>query len=99
MVHTSTPKTVAVAIIGAGPAGLTAAYLLSKNDVDVTVLEADPVYVVGISRTPSFKGFDFDVVGHCFFSMSDDVNYFWRVFLANDLLDQHCTYVIFYGDI
>jgi len=34
-----------VAIIGAGPAGLTAAYLLSKNDVSVTVLEADSVYV------------------------------------------------------
>ena len=40
-----------VAIIGAGPAGLTAAYLLSKNNVQVTVLEADPVYVGGISRT------------------------------------------------
>ena len=37
-----------VAIIGAGPAGLTAAYLLRKNDVDVTVLEADKEYVGGI---------------------------------------------------
>ena len=43
-----------VAIIGAGPAGLTAAYLLSKNDVSVTVLEADPVYVGGISRTATY---------------------------------------------
>ena len=40
-----------VAIIGAGPAGLTAAYLLSKQNISVTVLEADPVYVGGISRT------------------------------------------------
>ena len=48
-----------VAIIGAGPAGLTAAYLLSKNEVDVTVLEADPVYVGGISRTATYKGFHF----------------------------------------
>src|SRR5437899_6671914 len=61
MVHTSTPKTVAVAIIGAGPAGLTAAYLLSKNRVDVTVLEADPIYVGGISRTSTYKGFHFDI--------------------------------------
>ena len=40
-----------VAIIGAGPAGLTAAYLLAKQDIDVIVLEADPIYVGGISRT------------------------------------------------
>ena len=45
-----------VAIIGAGPAGLTAAYLLAKNNVPVTVLEADPVYVGGISRTATYKG-------------------------------------------
>src|SRR6266498_3659686 len=46
-----------VAIIGAGPAGLTAGYLLSKEDVDVVVLEADPVYVGGISRTVTYKDF------------------------------------------
>ncbi len=56
-----------VAIIGAGPAGLTAAYLLSKNEVSATVLEADSVYVGGISRTATYKGFDFDIGGHRFF--------------------------------
>src|SRR2546423_11619901 len=56
-----------VAIIGAGPAGLTAAYLLSKNEVSVTVLEADPVYVGGISRTATYKGFHFDIGGHRLF--------------------------------
>src|SRR2546430_10415329 len=56
-----------VAIIGAGPAGLTAGYLLSKEGVDVVVLEADPVYVGGISRTVSYKGFHFDIGGHPFF--------------------------------
>jgi len=45
-----------VAIIGAGPAGLTAAYLLAKQNVPVTVLEADPEYVGGISRTAKYKG-------------------------------------------
>src|SRR5438105_1355729 len=59
-----------VAIIGAGPAGLTAAYLLSKNKADVLVLEADPVYVGGISRTAKYKGFHFDIGGHRFFSKS-----------------------------
>ena len=46
-----------VAIIGAGPAGLTAGYLLSKEGIEVTVLEADPMYVGGISRTATYKGF------------------------------------------
>src|SRR3989442_5619651 len=62
-----------VAIIGAGPAGLTAGYLLSKNDVDVVVLEADPVYVGGISRTATYKGFHFDIGGHRFFSKTKPV--------------------------
>src|SRR5581483_11640403 len=47
----STMRQTTVAVIGAGPAGLTAAYLLSKHAVPVTVLEADPTYVGGISRT------------------------------------------------
>ena len=40
-----------VAIIGAGPAGLTAGEILSRNGVGVSVLEADPTYVGGISKT------------------------------------------------
>jgi protoporphyrinogen oxidase len=75
-----------VAIIGAGPAGLTAAYLLSKNNVDVTVLEADPVYVGGISRTATYKGFHFDIGGHRFFSKSKEVNDFWNEILPDDML-------------
>src|ERR1700726_779021 len=74
-----------VAIIGAGPAGLTAADLLSKNDVEVTVLEADPVYVGGISRTATYKGFHFDIGGHRFFSKSDGVENFWTEIFTNDM--------------
>ena len=44
-----------VVCIGAGPAGLTAAYLLSKQGVGVTVLESDPQYVGGISRTATLS--------------------------------------------
>ncbi len=86
-----------VAIIGAGPAGLTAAYLLSKNNVDVTVLEADPVYVGGISRTATYKGFHFDIGGHRFFSKSKEVNDFWQEILPDDMLDRPRSSRIFYG--
>jgi protoporphyrinogen oxidase len=86
-----------VAIIGAGPAGLTAAYLLSKNDVEVTVLEADPVYVGGISRTATYKGFHFDIGGHRFFSKSKAVEDFWTEILPNDMLVRPRSSRIFYG--
>src|SRR5882762_1540639 len=86
-----------VAIIGAGPAGLTAAYLLSKNNVPVTVLEADPVYVGGISKTATYKGFHFDIGGHRFFSKSKAVEDFWMEILPNDMLDRPRSSRIFYG--
>jgi protoporphyrinogen oxidase len=86
-----------VAIIGAGPAGLTAAYLLSKNNVPVTVLEADPVYVGGISRTATYKGFHFDIGGHRFFSKSKEVNDFWTEILPNDMLDRPRSSRIYYN--
>ncbi len=85
-----------VAIIGAGPAGLTAAYLLAKNDVDVVVLEADPVYVGGISRTATYKGFHFDIGGHRFFSKSKAVEDFWTEILPNDMLVRPRSSRIFY---
>jgi len=56
-----------VAIIGAGPAGLTAAYLLAKGNQEVVVFEKDPQYVGGISRTESYNGYHFDIGGHRFF--------------------------------
>src|ERR1700757_2628217 len=86
-----------VAISGAGPAGLTAAYLLSKNEVSVTVLEADPVYVGGISRTATYKGFHFDIGGHRFFSKSKEVNDLWTEILPQDMLDRPRSSRIFYG--
>ena len=86
-----------VAIIGAGPAGLTAAYLLSKNEVSVTVLEADPIYVGGISRTVTYKGLHFDIGGHRFFSKSKEVNDLWQEILPNDMLDRPRSSRIFYG--
>jgi len=86
-----------VAIIGAGPAGLTAGYLLSKEEVDVIILEADPVYVGGISRTTTYKGFHFDIGGHRFFSKSKAVEDLWTEILPNDMLVRPRSSRIFYG--
>ena len=54
-------------IVGAGPAGLTAAYELTKAGEAVVVLEADDV-VGGISRTVERDGWRFDIGGHRFFT-------------------------------
>src|SRR5437660_3984129 len=86
-----------VAIIGAGPAGLTAAYLLAKNEADVVVLEADPKYVGGISRTATYNGFHFDIGGHRFFSKSKAVEDLWTEILPNDMLQRPRSSRIFYN--
>jgi protoporphyrinogen oxidase len=85
-----------VAIIGAGPAGLTAAYLLGKRGVPVTVFERDPRYVGGISRTETYKGFQFDIGGHRFFSKSQQVEDFWTEILGDDLLVRPRSSRIYY---
>ena len=64
-------------IIGAGPAGLTAAYeLLTRSDVQPIVLEKSE-YMGGISRTVNYKGNRIDIGGHRFFSKSDRVMQWW----------------------
>ena len=86
-----------VVIIGGGPAGLTAGYLLSKEEVDLVVLEADPIYVGGISRTVTYNGFHFDIGGHRFFSKSKSVEDLWTEILPNDMLVRPRSSRIFYN--
>ena len=83
-------------IVGAGPAGLTAAYELSKRHAPVVVLESDPEYVGGISRTVNYKGFRFDIGGHRFFSKSEEVEDLWTEIAGNDLLQRPRSSRIFY---
>jgi len=70
-----------VVIIGAGPAGLTAAYQLCKTGVRSLILEKDRV-VGGISRTVNYKGYHFDIGGHRFFTKVKAVDAMWREVLA-----------------
>jgi len=85
-----------IGVIGAGPAGLTAAYLLSGSGLDVEIWEADPIYVGGISRTVVYKGFRFDIGGHRFFSKSKEVEDLWDEILPNDMLVRKRLSRIFY---
>jgi len=74
-----------VVVIGAGPAGLTAAYELAKNGLSSTLLEAGK-QVGGISQTVSYKDFRFDIGGHRFFSKVPMVNELWNEILGDNFL-------------
>jgi protoporphyrinogen oxidase len=74
-----------IVIAGAGPAGLTAAYLLSKEGFRVTVLEADDM-VGGISRTAMYNGYRFDIGGHRFFTKIEPVEALWRELLGSEFI-------------
>ena len=72
-----------VVVIGAGPAGLTAAYELCKAGISSVVLEKDKV-VGGISRTVDYKGYHFDIGGHRFFTKVKAVDVMWREVLTKE---------------
>jgi protoporphyrinogen oxidase len=86
-----------VFVIGAGPAGLTAAYCLTKETPSVIVIEKDPTYVGGISRTVRHKDFSFDIGGHRFFSKAKEVVDLWREILPDDFIARPRLSRIYYG--
>ncbi len=83
-------------VIGAGPAGLTAAYVLAKEGRSVAVLEQDPRYVGGISRTVDHNGFLVDIGGHRFFSKSREIVAMWDEILPDDFVERPRLSRIYY---
>jgi protoporphyrinogen oxidase len=85
-----------VLIIGAGPAGLTAAWELMKHEIPVKVLEKDARYVGGLARTVEHKGYRFDIGGHRFFSKNQEIEDTWTEILGDELLTRGRLSRIYY---
>jgi protoporphyrinogen oxidase len=89
----SEPKHV---VIGGGPAGLTAAYVLARRGRSPIVLEKDG-QVGGIARTVEYKGFRFDIGGHRFFTKVGAVQKLWTKMLGPDMLRRPRLSRIYYN--
>src|SRR5258707_4129166 len=87
LTSTTGPKCAPVVVIGAGPAGLTAAYELLKLEPASApiVLEATDK-VGGIARTEEYKGYRFDIGGHRFFTKVAQVNQLWDEVIGEDFI-------------
>jgi protoporphyrinogen oxidase len=86
--HTSMNQKKKAIIIGAGPAGLTAAFeLLGRTDIEVVVIEATS-QIGGISQTVEYNGNRMDIGGHRFFSKSDRVMDWWLNILPFDATEE-----------
>ncbi len=83
-------------VLGAGPAGLTAAYELAKKGVRGTVLEATDT-VGGLAQTVVHNGYRFDIGGHRFFTKVSVVDDLWREVLGNDLIERSRMSRIYYN--
>lgn len=74
-----------IIIIGAGPAGLTCAYELIKNNHQPLVLEQANL-VGGISRTEVYQGYRFDIGGHRFYTKVTEIEQLWREVLGDNFI-------------
>src|SRR3954454_24193151 len=83
------------AVLGAGPAGLTAAYVLGLRGERGTVFEAEDI-VGGLARTVEFEGCRFDLGGHRFFTKLEPVAELWEDLLGADLLTRPRLSRIYY---
>src|SRR3954462_4744272 len=74
-----------VAVLGGGPAGLTAGYLLARQGKPVIVFEAED-QVGGLAKTEVRDGYRFDLGGHRFFTKSKEVDDLWHEVMKEEFL-------------
>ncbi len=84
-----------VVVVGAGPAGLSAAYRLVEQGIETLLLE-QAGHVGGISRTETHGGYAFDIGGHRFFTKNGEVDRLWRQMLGEDFLSVRRMSRIYY---
>ncbi len=90
------PDSLGTAILGAGPAGLTAAYVLARRGRPAAVFEADGT-VGGIAKTIEFNGYRFDLGGHRFFTKLQPVERLWEEMLGTEFLRRPRLSRIYYS--
>ena len=95
MEETGETRGVGTAVLGGGPAGLTAAYVLSLRGEKAEVFEADGL-VGGIAKTVEFNGYRFDLGGHRFFTKLKPIERLWEEMLGDEFLTRPRLSRIFY---
>ena len=85
-----------VCIIGAGPAGLSAALEVVRLGGLPRVLEASPVRVGGLSQTAEYRGYRFDIGGHRFFSKNSEIEALWTELLGPEMIEVPRSSRIYY---
>jgi predicted dehydrogenase/protoporphyrinogen oxidase len=87
---------IGTAILGGGPAGLTAGYVIGRRGRPGAVFEADGT-VGGIAKTIEFNGYRFDLGGHRFFTKLQPVQHLWEEVLGDELLTRPRLSRIYFG--
>ena len=89
-------NSIGTAVLGGGPAGLTAAYVLAQRGKPGVVFEADGS-VGGIAKTIEFNGYRFDLGGHRFFTKLGPVERLWREMLGEEFLTRPRLSRVYYN--